>query len=233
MIRKLQPNAVINNRGFDEGDFGTPERDYDSAANEAKGFNRLTEACQSVGMESWGYKKDEDFYTDRHLISSIDRYLARDANYLLNVGPTAEGIIPKESADILKRIGKWKKSVDECYQGVQADANLVNAPGVLVTKREQTIYIHLNKVPVGNGIKLKPIHVLPAKATLLNNGKPIVCEVNLCPSDHATQQPYLRLRNLPTDELANSVLIAKLEFSVPLDEIGKNKNEKTNLELTK
>ncbi|MCL5281421.1 MAG: alpha-L-fucosidase, partial [Planctomycetes bacterium] len=29
MIRKLQPKAVINNRGFDEGDFGTPERDYE------------------------------------------------------------------------------------------------------------------------------------------------------------------------------------------------------------
>jgi alpha-L-fucosidase len=233
MIRKLQPNAVINNRGFDEGDFGTPERDYDNAATESKSFDRLTEACQSVGMESWGYKKDEDFYTDRHLISSIDRYLARDANYLLNVGPTGEGVIPKEAADILKRIGKWKKSVDECYQGVQADANLVNVPGVLVTKREQTIYIHLNKLPVGNGIKLKPINVLPAKATLLNNGNPIDCAVNLCPSDHASQQPYLRLRNLPTGELANTVLIAKLEFDRPLEEIGLISKQETDIELIK
>jgi len=233
MIRKLQPNAVINNRGFDEGDFGTPERDYDNAAAEAKGFERLTEACQSVGMESWGYKKDEDFYTDRHLISSIDRYLARDANYLLNVGPTGEGVIPKEAADILKRIGKWKKSVDECYQGVQADANLVNVPGVLVTKREQTLYIHLNKVSIGNGIKLKPVNVLPAKASLLNNGMSIDCAVNLCPSDHASQQSYLRLRNLPTGELADTVLIAKLEFDRPLEEIGKPTKLETDVELTK
>jgi alpha-L-fucosidase len=233
MIRKLQPNAVINNRGFDEGDFGTPERDYDNAATEAKGFERLTEACQSVGMESWGYKKDEDYYTDRHLMSSIDRYLARDANYLLNVGPTGEGIIPVESTGILKRIGKWKKSVDECYQGVQDDANLVNVPGVLVTKREQTIFIHLNKAPVGNGIKLKPINILPVKATLLNNGKPIECAVNLCPSDHATQQPYLRLRNLPTDEFADTVLIAKLEFDRPPEEIGIPARLESDVELTK
>lgn len=32
MIRKLQPNAVINNRGFDEGDFSTPERDFEEVA---------------------------------------------------------------------------------------------------------------------------------------------------------------------------------------------------------
>jgi len=233
MIRKLQPKAVINNRGFDEGDFGTPERDYDNVAAEAQSFDRLTEACQSVGMESWGYKKDEDFYTDRHLISSIDRYLARDANYLLNVGPTGEGIIPKDAADILRRIGQWKKSVDESYHLVETDASMVSASGVLVTKREQILYIHLNKVPVGTGLKLKPINVMPAKATLLNSGKPIDCVVNLCPSDHATQQPYLRLRNLPANELANTVLIAKLEFDRPLDKIGIETKSETNIELTK
>jgi hypothetical protein len=92
MIRKLQPKAVINNRGFDEGDFGTPERDYEK--DESASFDRPTEANQAVGMESWGYRKDEDYYTDRHLIRSIDRYLCRDANYLLNVGPKPDGTIP-------------------------------------------------------------------------------------------------------------------------------------------
>lgn len=233
LIRKLQPKAVINNRGFDDGDFGTPERDYDNGAAEAKGFDKLVEACQSVGMESWGYKKDEDYYTDRHLIASIDRYLARDANYLLNVGPTGEGIIPLEAAAILKQIGKWKASVNESFQKVQADSELANAPGVLVTKRKSTLYIHMNKLPVGNGLKLKPINVLPTKATLLNTGQTIDCVVNLCPSDHASQQPYLRLRNLPTNEMVNTVLIAKLEFDRPLEQIVLVKNPETNIELTK
>jgi alpha-L-fucosidase len=233
MIRRLQPKAVINNRGFDEGDFGTPERDYDNAAADAKAFEKPVEACQSVGMESWGYKKDEDYYTDRHLISSIDRYLARDANYLLNVSPTGEGIIPTEAAAILKRIGQWKKSVDESFSRVQTDSGIVSVPGVLVTKRDQTIYVHINKAPVGNGLKLKPINVLPQKATLLNNGKAIDCAVNLCPSDHASQQPYLRLRNLPVNEMANTVLVAKLEFDRPLEQISQPIVPEMNIELTK
>jgi alpha-L-fucosidase len=233
MIRKLQPKAVINNRGFDEGDFGTPERDYDNPATEAKAFDKPVEACQSVGMESWGFKKDEDYYTDRHLISSIDKYLARDANYLLNVGPTGEGIIPAESAAILKRIGKWKKLVDESFDNTRTDSALLPIPGIFVTKNKQTIYVHLNKATVGNGVKLKPINVLPAKATLLNTGKKIDCVVNLCPSDHISQQPYLRLRNLPVNDLSNTVLVAKLEFDRPLEEIVISKDLNTNVELIK
>ena len=233
MIRKLQPKAVINNRGFDEGDFGTPERDYDNPAADAKGFERPVEACQSVGIESWGYKKDEDYYTDRHLISSIDKYLARDANYLLNVGPTGEGLIPETSAAILKRIGKWKKSVDPAFTQVNVDLSTIRIPGVYVTSRERTLFVHLNKMPTGNGIKLKPINVLPSRAILLNTGKPIDCAVNLCPSEHATQQPCLRLRNLPSNELANTVLVAMLEFDRPLDQITQAKDPETNIELTK
>jgi alpha-L-fucosidase len=212
MIRKLQPSAVINNRGFDEGDFGTPERDFDTAAAEAKAFERPTEACQSVGMESWGYKKDEDFYTDLHLERSIDRYLSRDANYLLNVGPTGEGIIPVESMAILNRLGKWFGCVKESYENVDAAPQIVSSRDILVTSRDKTIYIHFNKEMNGNGFKLKPINVLPEKAVLLNNNSPVEFVVDLNPSDHTDQKKYLRLRNLPAHEFADEVLIVKLEF---------------------
>lgn len=212
MIRTLQPSAVINNRGFDEGDFGTPERDTDTASAEARSFDRPTEACQSVGMESWGYKKDEDYYTDGHLIRSIDRYLARDANYLLNVGPTGEGLIPNESLAILERLGEWYMSVEESFENVGTAPQLISSRDVLVTFRGKSIYIHFNKGLIGNGFKLKPITVMPEKAVLLNTNKPVDCVVNLCPSDHLEQKAYLRLRNLPVNEMANTVLIVRLDF---------------------
>jgi alpha-L-fucosidase len=212
MIRTLQPSAVINNRGFDDGDFGTPERDFDNAAAEEKTPDRPTEACQSVGMESWGYKKDENYYTDLHLERSIDRYLARDANYLLNVGPTAEGLIPDESLGILERLGEWYKSVEESFNNVESAPQLFNSRDVLVTYRDKTVYIHFNKELTGNGFKLKPVNVLPEKAILLNNRKRIDCVVDLSPSDHLEQKKYLRLMNLPANELANSILVVKLVF---------------------
>jgi alpha-L-fucosidase len=184
-------------------------------------------------MESWGYKKDEDYYTDRHLMSSIDKYLARDANYLLNVGPTGEGLIPTEAVAILKRIGRWKKAVGESYVSVKPDTELVSTAGVLVTKRDKTVYIHLNRLPVGNGIKLKPVTIAPVKATMLNSGEKVDFAVNLCPSDHTEQQPYLRLRNLPLNEMENTIPVVKLEFGRPLEEIIQKSDAEINIELTK
>jgi alpha-L-fucosidase len=212
MIRSLQPSAVINNRGFDEGDFGTPERDFDKGVDDAAGFERVTEACQSVGSESWGYRRDEDYYSDRHLIRSIDKFLARDANYLLNVGPMADGTIPEESAAILRRIGHWYRAVQESVEGVEPASHLTANRNVLLTRRDSTLYVHLYRDPVSEAVKLKPLAVLPRRAILLNTGAPVECALDLVPSDHAEQKAYLRLRRLPVNELANTVLVVKLEF---------------------
>jgi alpha-L-fucosidase len=210
MIRALQPSAVINNRGLDEGDFGTPERDYEKDGGGA--FERATEACQSVGMESWGYRHDEDFYTDRHLLRSIALYRARGANYLLNVGPRADGTIPPEASAILKRIGAWYGPVREAFDGTEPASHLTANRDVLLTRRGSTLYVILHRDAAGEAIKLKPIAAAPGRATLLNDGRSIECSLELVPSEHAAQGKYLRLRRLPLNEMSNTVLVVKLEF---------------------
>jgi alpha-L-fucosidase len=212
LIRKLQPKAVINNRGFDDGDFGTPERDYDRGGEELLSFDKRTEACQAVGAESWGYRQDEDYYSDRHLLRSIDKYLARDANYLLNVGPQADGTIPNEAVAILRRIGKWYHAVQESLVGTVPASHLTANRNVLLTRKGHTLYVHLHKDPLNAAVKLKPLAIAPRRATLLNTGQPADFAVDLVPSDHVEHKPYLRLRGLPVNELANTVLVVKLEF---------------------
>lgn len=211
MIRKLQPKAVINNRGFDEGDFGTPERDTEGAAD-PRVFDKRTEACQSVGSESWGYRQNEDYYTDRNLLRSIDRYLARDANYLLNVGPKADGTIPNETRKILARIGKWYKAVKESLEDAVPASHLTDNNNVLLTRRANNLYVHLYRDPLSAAVKLRPIATAPRSAILLNDGKRIDFSLEMVLSEHARQGRYLRLLNLPVNEMANTVLVAKLEF---------------------
>jgi alpha-L-fucosidase len=212
MIRRLQPEAVINNRGFDEGDFGTPERDFDKEGDDLLTFERATEACQSVGTESWGYRKDEDYYSDRHLMGSIAKYLAREANYLLNVGPMADGTIPPEATAILGRIGAWYQAVRESLEGVEPASHLTTNRRVLLTRRDNTFYVILHKEPVSAAVKLKPITLLPNRATLLNTGEAVEFALDLVPSDHVEQKAYLRLRQLPVNALCSTVLVVKMEF---------------------
>jgi alpha-L-fucosidase len=210
MIRQLQPQAVINDRGFDDGDFGTPERDYTKDAEGFAAFAKRTEACQSVGRQSWGWREGEDYYSDRHLLRSIDKYRARDANYLLNVGPKPDGTIAAEQAAILRRVGRWYRAVKESF--APPCPGLVSNKDILVTRDGNNLYVHLAKDPECDAVQLKPLGVLPRKATLLNDGSPVDCAVELVPVDHAEGKAWLRLRKLPVNELVNSVLVVKLEF---------------------
>jgi alpha-L-fucosidase len=163
-------------------------------------------------MESWGYRKDEDFYSDRHLLRSIDKYLARDANYLLNVGPRADGTIAPEYAAILRRIGRWYHAVNESLENVEPASHLTANRNVLLTRKGHTLYVHLHTDPVGDVVKLKPLALAPRRATLLNTGKPVEWSLDFVPSEHVEQGRYLRLRRLPVNQLANTVLVVKLEF---------------------
>jgi alpha-L-fucosidase len=146
------------------------------------------------------------------LLRSIDKYLARDANYLLNVGPTPEGQICPEAAAILRRVGQWYRAVKESVEDVVPVSHLTANRNVLLTGRGNTLYVHMHRDPSGDAVKLKPIDVAPRRATLLNTGQPVEFAVDLVPSDHVEHKAYLRLRKLPVNELSNTVLVVKLEF---------------------
>jgi len=212
MIRQLQPKAVINDRGFDTGDYGTPERDFVRQGEFIFSFGKRTEACQSIGMESWGWRPDEDYYRDGYIYRSIASYLSRDANYLLNVGPRPDGTLSPEATGFLKRTGKWYGAVREALEGTAPVSNLTANREVLLTRRANTVYVIQHVEPRGDVVKLKPITSLPRRATLLNTGEKIICSTELVPSEFQDQGRFLRLTKLPVNELANTVLVAKLEF---------------------
>ncbi len=182
-IRRLQPAAVINNRGFDEGDFGTPERDFDDHSG-VLAWERLTEACQSVGRESWGYRRDEDYYSVRHLQASIAGALARGGNYLLNVGPMADGALPPAAVAIVEQVGAWYQRVREAYEGAAPASALTVNRDVLLTRKGNVLYVHLHRPPSTRRVELGPIAAEPLRATLLNTGAPVGWRLDTLPTQH-------------------------------------------------
>lgn len=214
LIRRLQPGAVINNRGFGPGDYSTPERDFDPEnANRGEvAFTRPTEACQSIGFNSWGFRRDEDYYSILYFLRAIDTNLARGGNYLLNVGPDADGVIPEPGRKILRGVGAWYKRVRESFAeplpGLTAD------PALLATRRGNAIYLHCPRGLPGSALSLHPLKQPPTRVTLLNTGEPVAwtLEPLIYYRDRGAE---LRLRRIDADALNNTVPVFKLEFDRP------------------
>jgi len=60
--------------------------------------------------DTWGYKKnDHNWKPVKDLLYLLADLASKGVNYLLNVGPTGEGEIPKPSVTRLLRIGEWMK----------------------------------------------------------------------------------------------------------------------------
>jgi alpha-L-fucosidase len=214
LLRSLQPNIVINNRGFDEGDFGTPEREYGHDLEKtASGFSRPTEACNSVGTQSWGYRKDEDYYTSQFLMQSIDAMMAKGAHYLLNAGPNAKGRLPDAAAGILQEIGEWYRLVREAFSDTEPCTELTTNRRVLLTRRGSTLYVHLRMPGHTDAVLLPPLSSLPSSATVLNTGDELACSTDVLPSHWRNRSPVLRVKGIPRQLLTgNDIVILKLEF---------------------
>ena len=226
MIRRLQPKAVINGRGFDEGDYSTPEREYNEEEIKAKRrFEKPTEACQAVGMHSWGFRFEEDYYSSKYLMRCIDRALSMGGNYLLNVGPMADGRFPEESLKLLTIIGAWYKTVRESYYGAEPVSDITADRDIFVTVKGKDVYVHLNADPIGDSVELKGFTLLPGSASLLNDGRELIVKRDMGNRDWQHMIEDVRIRRLPVEEYNGSVMVVKLVY----DELPSGiKNELSN-----
>lgn len=207
IIRRLQPGILINDRGFDEGDYSTPERHVP----EGWKFDKPTEAVQSIGRQSWGYRKNEDYYSQQFLTQSIAKIMAMGGNYVLNVGPKADGTIPDIGAHIVREVGLWYQSVKEAYEGAEPISAVFGRNDVMFTRKGSALYVHLVPTPQSSGIILNPVSVMPYSAIMLNNGAPVKAVVEKMPT-LANEKDYLHLSDIPVNEFVSQVMVIKLVF---------------------
>ena len=119
---------------------------------------------------------------------------------------------------ILKAVGKWYRAVKESFVGSTPVSHLVVNRDVLLTRRGNALYVHLFEPPKQTSVVLKPLSVLPRRAILLNTGQEVEVRLDLLPSLFRDGNEYLRIRNLPTNEHQDTVLVARLEFDTLTDD---------------
>jgi len=129
--RSLQPSLIINNRvdkgragmaGMTRdtkyaGDFGTPEDRVP-----AQGLPGVDwETCMTMNG-TWGYsKRDDKWKSPESLIRDLIDIASKGGNLLLNVGPTAEGVIQQEAVERLQHFAAWMGKHAEAIHGTTAN----------------------------------------------------------------------------------------------------------------
>ncbi len=111
------PDLITNNRLYRPwpGDFSTPEQHIPPT-----GLDYDWEVCMTMNT-SWGYKwYDENWKSSEELIKMLVDIASKGGNFLLNVGPTAEGEFPEASVERLKEIGSWMQLNGESIYGTSA-----------------------------------------------------------------------------------------------------------------
>ena len=113
IVRSLQPRTLIDGRLGVEGDYVST------------GDNVIPAEVQKTAWEvpatinhTWGYKSyDKDWKSPGLITFKLIDIVSKGGNYLLNVGPMADGVIPQASQDILRHVGEWLKVNGEAVYG--------------------------------------------------------------------------------------------------------------------
>ncbi|MEO8371809.1 MAG: alpha-L-fucosidase [Candidatus Solibacter sp.] len=185
IMHSMQPATLIDGRLGVKGDYVST------------GDNQIPNQVLKEDWEvpatlnkTWGFKKDDtDWKTVDDLTFKLVDIVSKGGNYLLNVGPTAEGVIPRASQDNLRGVGKWLKVNGESIYGAgptpfggelgQVDNTTTDKKGNpgfkqakewRCTTKPGKLYIHLFKYPSG-AFELSKVEGKVSKAYMLAEKK--------------------------------------------------------------
>ena len=165
------PALLTNNRLYRPwpGDFSTPEQHVPPT-----GLDYDWEVCMTMNT-SWGYKWfDNEWKSAKTLIQMLVDVASKGGNLLLNVGPTAEGLIPDSSIVRLKQIGQWMEFNSESIYGTSASPFFKLLWGRCTQKVEDentTLYLHVFNWPKDEVLRVPGLKSRISDVYLLSNPK--------------------------------------------------------------
>lgn len=168
----LQPGIITNDRlgGHYKGDISTPEQYIPATGIEGRDW----ETCMTMN-DTWGFKtNDNNWKSAASLIRNLVDIASKGGNYLLNVGPTAEGEFPQPIVDRLQAIGKWTSVNGEAIYGTAASPFKVLPWGRATQRKEgstTTLYLHVFAWPKNGKLLVPGLAGKFKSARLLSNGK--------------------------------------------------------------
>jgi alpha-L-fucosidase len=173
-LLELRPGIIHNNRlgGGYKGDTDTPEQEIPATGLPGRDW----ETCMTMN-DTWGFKSDDHHWKPfSTLITNLVDIVSKGGNYLLNVGPTAEGEIPPESIQRLKEVGAWMKVNGESIYATHASPFKKLAWGRCTVKPagdDTILYLHVLAWPADGKLTVPGLANPVKSAELLAGGEPL------------------------------------------------------------
>ncbi len=161
--------------------------------------------------DTWGYRKDDhDWKSSQTLVRNLIDAASKGGNYLLNVGPTSEGLFPDASIERLAEIGAWMKANGESIYGTTASP-FAKLPWGRCTQKQmdsnQTrLYLHVFDWPADGKLVLPGLANKPIKAFRLDGGQvlettsddnQVIVSLNGCAQDNYATVIVLDIADKP------------------------------------
>lgn len=180
-VRGIQPNVIVNNRvdkgrsgmagmttdSSFAGDFGTPEQEIPTTGLPGVDW----ETCMTMN-DHWGYNRHDDHWkSTADLIHKLVDVASKGGNFLLNVGPTDDGVFPQPCIDRLRGMGRWMKINGSSIYGTTASP-FRSLPWGRCTLRSlddggTRLYLHIFDWPADRRLVVPGIYNDPIRASLL------------------------------------------------------------------
>ncbi|MCC6581348.1 MAG: alpha-L-fucosidase [Phycisphaeraceae bacterium] len=169
-VHMLQPDCLVSGRvGHDCGDYGS------------LGDNQIPQGKVQGDWETpatlndtWGFKQDDhNWKSVEYLVRLLVQCASRGVNSLLNIGPTAEGDVPRPTIERFQAIGRWMKVNGESIYGTRQNPFPCDFPWGRVTCKRGRLYLHFFTWP-GRDFTLAGLRSTVLGARLLADGREII-----------------------------------------------------------